>query len=77
MKKIIVSIFVMAAIFAMLYAFLCYAWIGAEYRLEGDVHFGKVDQTAACFICCVIIDYLFGSAKRKKKDTSDGKYVHM
>ena len=77
MKKTIAGLLVLAIVFAMLYIFVCYAWIGAEYRIEGDVHFGKVDRSAAFILCCIAVDYLFGSAKRKKKDTSDGKYVHM
>lgn len=77
MKKIVTGILFMAIVFAMLYAFVCYAWIGAEYRIEGDVHFGKIDSIAAAFLCCIAVDYLFGSALRKRKDKSNEQNIHM
>ncbi|MBQ8237898.1 MAG: hypothetical protein IJZ39_07120 [Oscillospiraceae bacterium] len=75
MKKTITGLLVIAIVFFVFYAFLCYAWIGAEYRLEGAVHFGMVDKFAAFSLCGIAVDYIFGSAKRKKNGT-EGKYMN-
>lgn len=75
MKKTITGLLVITIVFFVLYAFLCYAWIGAEYRLEGTVHFGRVDQFVAFSLCAIAVDHIFGSAKRKKNGT-EGKYAN-
>lgn len=74
MKKTIAALTVLTFVFVLFYFFLCYAWIGAEYRIDGVVHFGKVDATVAFALSCIAIDYIFGVSKRKK--TSEGKYAN-
>lgn len=74
MKKTIAALAVLTFVFVLFYFFLCYAWIGAEYRIDGVVHFGKVDAMVAFALSCIAIDYVFGVSKRKK--TSEGKYAN-
>lgn len=76
MKKDIIAIATAAGVYLLLFAAVCFMWIGAEYLFENAVNFGRVDGIIAMYVAWTILVRVSNVGK-KLQEKNNGQSVQV
>lgn len=76
MKNIIISATVFAIVCAAVFLIISFAWVGAEYIIEGRVNFGTVDRCVAGILTVYALNWIASYSKKHPKHSEEEKYPY-